>query len=134
MQKLVDPLYQSKTDFDIFTELSRRFGKNKEYTRDMDEMQWVQSLYNDCRKANAGKFDMPEFDVFWQQGFLDFGTGKPWVRHADFRQDPEINALGTPSGFIEISSRKIARYGYEHCQGHPMWFEKTERSHGGYRF
>ncbi|WP_305843354.1 trimethylamine-N-oxide reductase TorA [Photobacterium leiognathi] len=131
MHKLVDPLYQSKTDFEIFTELTRRFGKNKEYTRGMDEMQWVRMLYNDCRKANEGKFDMPEFDVFWEKGFLDFGTGKPWVRHAAFRQDPEINALGTPSGFIEITSRKIGRYGYEHCQEHPMWFEKTERSHGG---
>ncbi|NOH83193.1 trimethylamine-N-oxide reductase TorA [Vibrio sp. 03-59-1] len=131
MHKLVDPLFQSRTDFEIFTELSRRFGRHKEYTRGMDEMEWVRSLYSDCRDANKGKFDMPEFDEFWEKGVLDFGTGKPWVRHADFRQDPEINALGTPSGFIEISSRTIDRMGYEHCQGHPMWFEKTERSHGG---
>lgn len=131
MQKLVDPLFQSRTDFDIFTELTRRFGRHKEYTRGMDEMEWVRSLYEDCRNANKGKFDMPEFDEFWEKGVLDFGTGKPWVRHADFRKDPEINALGTPSGFIEISSRTIGRMGYEHCQDHPMWFEKTERSHGG---
>ncbi|CCN80715.1 Trimethylamine-N-oxide reductase precursor (TMAO reductase) (Trimethylamine oxidase) [Vibrio nigripulchritudo SFn27] len=131
MQKLVDPLFQSRTDFDIFTELTRRFGRHKEYTRGMDEMEWVRSLYEDCRSANKAKFDMPEFDEFWEKGVLDFGTGKPWVRHADFRKDPEINALGTPSGFIEISSRTIGRMGYEHCQDHPMWFEKTERSHGG---
>ncbi|MDX1300793.1 trimethylamine-N-oxide reductase TorA [Photobacterium sp.] len=131
MQKLVDPLYQSKTDFDIFTELSRRFGRHKEYTRGMDEMEWVRSLYSDCRDANKGKFEMPEFDEFWEKGVLDFGEGKPWVRHADFREDPEINALGTPSGFIEIFSRKIDRFGYQECQGHPMWFEKSERSHGG---
>ncbi|KJY87541.1 trimethylamine-N-oxide reductase TorA [Vibrio neptunius] len=131
MHRLVDPLFQSKTDFDIFTELSRRFGRHNEYTRGMDEMQWVRSLYDDCRAANKGKFDMPSFDDFWEQSVLDFGEGKPWVRHADFREDPEINALGTPSGFIEITSRKIGRYGYEHCQEHPMWFEKTERSHGG---
>ncbi|MGF1756997.1 trimethylamine-N-oxide reductase TorA [Photobacterium sagamiensis] len=131
MHKLVDPLFQSKTDFEIFTELSRRFGRHKEYTRGMDEMEWVRSLYTDCRNANKGKFEMPEFDVFWEKGVLDFGGGKPWVRHADFREDPEINALGTPSGFIEIFSRKIDRFGYEQCQGHPMWFEKSERSHGG---
>ncbi|MGF1762101.1 trimethylamine-N-oxide reductase TorA [Aliivibrio kagoshimensis] len=131
MQKLVDPLYQSKSDFDIFTELSRRFGKQEQYTRGMDEMEWVKSLYDDCRAANKGKFEMPEFAEFWKLGVLDFGQGKPWVRHADFREDPEINALGTPSGFIEIFSRKIDRFGYEQCQGHPMWFEKSERSHGG---
>ncbi|HDV0901840.1 trimethylamine-N-oxide reductase TorA [Vibrio fluvialis] len=131
MHRLVDPMFQSRTDFEIMTELTRRFGRHEEFTRGMDEMEWVRSLYNDCKKANEGKFEMPEFDEFWEQSVLEFGEGKPWVRHADFRRDPEINALGTPSGFIEITSRKIGRYGYEHCQEHPMWFEKTERSHGG---
>ncbi|ELI5733709.1 trimethylamine-N-oxide reductase TorA [Vibrio fluvialis] len=131
MHRLVDPMFQSRTDFEIMTELTRRFGRHEEFTRGMDEMEWVRSLYNDCKKANEGKFEMPEFDEFWEQSVLEFGEGKPWVRHADFRKDPEINALGTPSGFIEITSRKIGRYGYENCQEHPMWFEKTERSHGG---
>ncbi|MBY7810280.1 trimethylamine-N-oxide reductase TorA [Vibrio fluvialis] len=131
MHRLVDPMFQSRTDFEIMTELTRRFGRHEEFTRGMDEMEWVRSLYNDCKKANEGKFEMPEFNEFWEQSVLEFGEGKPWVRHADFRKDPEINALGTPSGFIEITSRKIGRYGYEHCQEHPMWFEKTERSHGG---
>ncbi|KHT44856.1 trimethylamine-N-oxide reductase TorA [Vibrio sinaloensis] len=131
MHRLVDPLFQSKPDFQIMSELTQRFGRRDEYTRGMSEMEWIQSLYNDCRAANKGKFEMPEFNEFWEKSVLDFGQGKPWVRHADFRLDPEINPLGTPSGFIEITSRKIGRYGYEHCQEHPMWFEKSERSHGG---
>jgi trimethylamine-N-oxide reductase (cytochrome c) len=131
MHRLVDPLFQSKPDFEIMSELTQRFGRREEYTRGMSEMEWIESLYNDCKKANEGKFEMPEFNEFWEKSVLDFGEGKPWVRHADFRKDPELNPLGTPSGFIEITSRKIGRYGYEHCQEHPMWFEKSERSHGG---
>ncbi|MCZ4295002.1 trimethylamine-N-oxide reductase TorA [Vibrio sinaloensis] len=131
MHRLVDPLFQSKPDFQIMSELTQRFGRRDEYTRGMSEMEWIESLYNDCRDANKGKFEMPEFAEFWEKSVLDFGEGQPWVRHADFRKDPEINPLGTPSGFLEITSRKIGRYGYEHCQEHPMWFEKTERSHGG---
>ncbi|MBM4874231.1 trimethylamine-N-oxide reductase TorA [Vibrio parahaemolyticus] len=131
MHRLVDPLFQSKPDFQIMSELTQRFGRREEYTRGMSEMEWIESLYNDCKKANEGKFQMPEFNEFWEKSVLDFGEGKPWVRHADFRKDPELNPLGTPSGFIEITSRKIGRYGYEHCQEHPMWFEKSERSHGG---
>ncbi|WP_413111606.1 trimethylamine-N-oxide reductase TorA [Thaumasiovibrio sp. DFM-14] len=131
MHKLVDPLYQSKTDFDIFTDLCRRWGKHKEYTRGMDEMEWVEMLYNECREANKGNFDMPDFAQFWQDGLVTFGKGSNYVRHADFREDPEIAPLGTPSGFIEIFSRTIDRMGYQGCQGHPMWLEKTERSHGG---
>ncbi|OTW22805.1 trimethylamine N-oxide reductase I catalytic subunit [Vibrio parahaemolyticus] len=131
MHRLVDPLFQSKPDFQIMSELTQRFGRREECTRGMSEMEWIESLYNDCKKANEGKFEMPEFNEFWEKSVLDFGEGKPWVRHADFRKDPELNPLGTPSGFIEITSRKIGRYGYEHCQEHPMWFEKSERSHGG---
>ncbi|UXI02319.1 trimethylamine-N-oxide reductase TorA [Photobacterium sp. TY1-4] len=131
MHKLVDPLYQSKTDFEIFTELCRRFDRHKEFTRDMDEMTWLKQLYQECREANKATFPMPEFDAFWADGLVDFGEGRNFIRHADFRADPEISPLGTPSGFIEIFSRKIDRFGYEGCQGHPMWFEKLERSHGG---
>ena len=132
MQKLIEPLYESRSDFEIFKGLCQRFGKEQEYCRGMNEMQWVEKLYNDCRRENkAKKFEMPEFEAFWKEGYVLFPEGKPWVRHADFREDPELHALGTPSGFIEIFSNKIAGFGYDDCKGHPMWFEKAERSHGG---
>ncbi|QLB12115.1 trimethylamine-N-oxide reductase (cytochrome c) [Bisgaardia hudsonensis] len=131
MQKLVEPMFESRSDFEIFRDLCSRFGKEKEFSRGMDEMQWVEQLYEECRQANQGKFDMPAFAEFWEKGYVLFPEGKPWVRHAEFREDPELNALGTPSGLIEIFSNKIASYGYEDCKGHPMWFEKAERSHGG---
>jgi len=141
MKKLVDPLFHSRSDFDIFTDLCRRFGRDEEYRRGLDEMGWVRKLYNDCREDNktfqpaTGGHDtdsgMPDFDTFWEDGYVDFGSGENWVRHADFRKEPEVSALGTPSGFIEISSRKIGRYDYDDCRSHPTWMEKDERSHGG---
>lgn len=131
MHKLVDPLYHSKSDFEIFTALCERFGRGREYSRDMSEMEWVEELYEDTRAANTGKFEMPAFAQFWEDGLVRFERGENWVRHADFRADPELNALGTPSGFIEISSRTIEKFGYDDCGAHPMWMEKEERSHGG---
>ncbi len=131
MRKLVDPLYHSKTDFEIFTALCDRFGRAKEYSRGMTEMQWVEQMYEDTRASNTGNFEMPAFADFWEEGLVRFGRGTDWVRHADFREDPELNALGTPSGFIEISSRTIEKFGYDDCGAHPKWMEKIERSHGG---
>ncbi|MCL1137787.1 trimethylamine-N-oxide reductase TorA [Shewanella pneumatophori] len=131
MQKMVEPLFESLSDFEIFTRFAALLGKEKEYTRGMTEHDWLVKLYNDCKAANAGKFEMPEFEEFWKEGYVYFGEGKPWVRHAAFRDDPEINPLGTPSGLIEIFSRKIANYEYDDCPGHPTWMEKAERSHGG---
>lgn len=132
MQKLVDPLFYARSDFEIWQDFCKRFGRDREYSRDMSEMQWVEQIYEDCRKENlAIGMEMPPFKEFWAQGYVLFPEGKPWVRHADFREDSEISALGTPSGFIEIFSRKIASFGYDDCKGHPMWMEKAERSHGG---
>ncbi|RTR37438.1 trimethylamine-N-oxide reductase TorA [Shewanella canadensis] len=131
MQKMVEPLFESLSDFEIFTRFAAVMGKEKAYTRGMTEKDWLIKLYDDCKAANAGKFDMPDFESFWKEGYVHFGEGKPWTRHADFRDDPEINPLGTPSGLIEVFSRKIAQFNYDDCPGHPTWMEKTERSHGG---
>ena len=43
-----------------------------------------------------------------------------------FRQDPETNALPTPSGRIEIASKVIAGFSYEDCPGHPKWLAPRE--------
>ena len=67
---------------------------------------------------------MPDFATFWKQGYVHFGDGEVWTRHTDFRNDPEINPLGTPSGLIEIFSHKIDQFGYDDCKGHPTWMEK----------
>ncbi|MDP1136532.1 molybdopterin-dependent oxidoreductase, partial [Klebsiella pneumoniae] len=52
MHKLVDPLFHSRSDFDIFTDLCRRFGRDEEYRQGLDEMGWVKKLYDECREAN----------------------------------------------------------------------------------
>lgn len=49
-----------------------------------------------------------------------------FVRHADFRKDPVMNPLGTPSGKIEIYSKTIEGYKLEDCPPHPTWMEPTE--------
>ena len=132
MHKLVDPLYHSKPDLEIWAQFAKRLGREEEYRQGLTEMEWIEKLYNECKAENAVKgFEMPEFTKFWEDGYVLFPDGPLWVRHAAFREDPEVNALGTPSGFIEIFSRKIAAYHYDNCKGHPVWLEKNERSHGG---
>lgn len=94
-------------------------------------MDWIQSLSNEARDVSGGKFEMPEFDAFWQRGLVRFPRGEPWLRHADFREYPEVDAVGTPSGCLEISSRTIENYGYVDCGADPKWMKKAKRSHGG---
>ena len=52
------------------------------------------------------------------------------MRHADFRSDPLLNALGTASGKFELYSRTIEKYGYDDCPPHATWLEPIERVGG----
>ena len=133
MKQIVEPLFEAKDDFDIFRELCTRFDREDAFTGGKTKMQWIEEIYNGARLQGRGiGVRMPNFVKFWtEEQFISFPEGSEWVRHAAFRDEPDLEPLGTPSGLIEIYSKTIADMGYNDCQGHPMWFEKIERSHGG---
>ncbi|AKJ43137.1 trimethylamine-N-oxide reductase TorA [Pragia fontium] len=133
MKQVVPPQFESRNDFDIFRDLCKRFDREAAFTEGLDEMGWLKRIYQDGVQQGKGKsIPMPDFNTFWnEKEYLEFEGGSLWVRHQSFRDDPDLEPLGTPSGLIEIYSKTIADFHYANCQGHPMWFEKAERSHGG---
>ncbi|ABD87310.1 trimethylamine-N-oxide reductase TorA [Rhodopseudomonas palustris] len=134
MKKVVDPVYESRNDYDIFAALAERCGKGKEFTEGKTEMDWIKSFYEAAlTQAKAKKYPMPEFDEFWNgAGVVEFPVtvGKSYVRYAKFREDPLLEPLGTPTGKFEIFSRNIEKMGYDDCGPHPMWMEPAERLGG----
>lgn len=131
MPKLIEPLYESKSDFDIFTAISGRLGFKDKFTAGKTEMQWLDSIYGEA-VAGAKKLgiSMPAFNAFWKgAGYFEFPVpkdAKNYTRFSDYRADPIANALGTPSGKIEIYSLEIEKYGYDDCPPHPTWIEPAE--------
>ncbi|MCE8421432.1 molybdopterin-dependent oxidoreductase, partial [Rhodovulum sulfidophilum] len=72
MKKVVDPLYEARSDYDIFAALTERLGKGKEFTEGRDEMGWLRHLYGQMRGRWAEKgVAIPEFETFWEQGLVD---------------------------------------------------------------
>ncbi|MBZ7978971.1 trimethylamine-N-oxide reductase TorA, partial [Campylobacter sp. RM12654] len=72
---------------------------------------------------------MPTFDEFWAKGYVEFKApeeAKNFVKMKDFRDDPITNRLGTPSGKIEIFSKKIDKFGYDDCKGLVQFYEPAE--------
>lgn len=138
MKKVVDPVFESRTDFDIFSEISDRLGAGDAFTEGKDEMGWIEGFYEEARKQGPAKnIDVPKFNDFWDAGVVVFDipeSAKQFVRYADYRDDPLLEPLGTPTGKIEIFSRNIEKMGYDDCGPHPMWMEPVERlgGEGGY--
>ncbi|MFV0360210.1 molybdopterin-dependent oxidoreductase [Tropicimonas sp.] len=124
----VEPQFQSRTDYDILSELSERLGFGEVYTEKRTEMDWLRILYDDAR-AQSKTIEMPSFDDFWAgEGILEFPQGAgDFVHLADFRDDPLFNPLGTSTGLIEFVSPFVANLGYdEDCPAHPTWMEPVE--------
>ncbi|WQV45393.1 molybdopterin guanine dinucleotide-containing S/N-oxide reductase [Helicobacter pylori] len=127
MRKVVEPVYESKDDYEIFRQLALRVGGNEteqRFTESKGYMEWIKGLYE--------KSDGPtlkSFDQFWRDGFVEFEipeNARKFVRHAKFRQDPINNRLDTESGKIQIFSQKCADFKLADFKGHPTWFEPAE--------
>ena len=131
MHQLVEPMYEAKSDFDIFRGIAERLGLGEAYDEGKTEMEWIQGFYEAALgQAQARNIPMPNFDEFWNSNsLLEFEAperARNFVRYRDYREDPLLSPLGTPSGKIEIYSRTIEGFGYDDCPPHPTWMEPLE--------
>ncbi len=134
MKKVVDPVFEARNDFDIFADVSERLGARDAFTEGKSEMDWLRGFYEDAMpQTKSLGIEAPDFDGFWEAGIIEFELpeeAKQFVRYADFRDDPLLEPLGTPTGLIEIYSKNIEKMGYDDCPPHPMWIEPIERLGG----
>ncbi|HLJ61403.1 MAG TPA: molybdopterin-dependent oxidoreductase [bacterium] len=130
MQQVVPPLFEARNDFDICAALAARLGVGPQYTEGKDEMAWLRQFYGvAAQQAQKQGMAFPDFDTFWQQGYLEFPVtdgAEQLVGYGDFRADPVNHPLGTPSGKIEIYSETIASFKYDDCPPHPTWIAPSE--------
>lgn len=126
MKKVVQPIGESKDDYDVFYELAKRFGQRElaKFSGGKTKQEWIKSFYEKSDCANE-----MDFDEFWQKGSMHFQAPKEnysFVRHADFRKDPVNNKLSTESGKIQIYSKKFANLNLPDFKGHIVWQEPVE--------
>ncbi|GAA8596158.1 molybdopterin guanine dinucleotide-containing S/N-oxide reductase [Helicobacter pylori] len=127
MRKVIEPVYESKDDYEIFRQLALRIGGNEteqRFTESKSYMEWIKGLYE-----KSDGHTLKSFDQFWRDGFVEFEipeNARKFVRHAKFRQDPINNKLDTESGKIQIFSQKCADFKLADFKGHPTWFEPAE--------
>ena len=105
--KIVDPPYETKSDFRICAELAEMLGFGEEYTEGRDEKEWVAWMIEGYKKRRYP--DLPSLDELEKSnaGLFAKPVEKPAVAFADFRRDPVANPLSTPSGKIEIFSKQL---------------------------
>ncbi len=131
--KCVEPVGESKSDYDIFTALSERMGLGETYTEGKVEEDWIKRVYEAS--------DMPSvmtYEEFKERGYYtvpvpDDYKPTPALRwfyedracdtpdHNPYKDDPERNhGLGTLSGKIEFVSESLKKFTPEDNERAPM--------------
>ncbi|MFC2035527.1 molybdopterin-dependent oxidoreductase [Chloroflexota bacterium] len=99
MNKAIDSLGESKSHYEIATELATRLGIS-DYG-DKTEEEWLREIVGECK-------DIPDYDTFKEQGIHEIKLQQPFVCFEKEISDPLKNPFPTPSGKIEIYSQEIA--------------------------
>lgn len=133
MKQVVEPQGEARNDFDVFADMAELLapGGRNAYTEGKTEMEWLYQFYKAAQQGGrAARVAMPNFSKFWEDNQLIEmkwnESNAKFVRYADYRKDPVMNPLGTPSGKIEIFSKIIEGFKLQDCPAHPTWLEPTE--------
>lgn len=128
MQKVIEPVGQSRNDYDIFSGIARAMGVEEAFTEGKNEAEWVEWIYNTTRENAAKKdIEIPEYKAFKALGwFKPKDPAEPVVMLKSFRDDPDKNPLSTATGRIEVHSPTIESFNYDDCPGHATWIEPLE--------
>jgi anaerobic dimethyl sulfoxide reductase subunit A len=111
MPRLVEPPAETKSDYRICAELAARLGMGEVYTQGRDERGWVEWILDRYRETRFP--GLPELDEFEASnvGVYAQPVTQPAVALADFRADPAAHPLDTPSGKIELFSKRLYAMG-----------------------
>ena len=105
-EQAVEPHYQSRTLFDVCAGVAERLGIKDEFTEGRDHDQWVEHMYHRFREVEPR---LPEdYGRAVEQGLFKWPRpGEPGIALQEFRTDPVGHPLATPSGKIEIFSKRL---------------------------
>lgn len=102
--KVIEPLYECKTEYEWIRELAKGIGLEEEFTEGRDYSQWMSYIYEDLRTSEP---ELPEYDEFREKGIYKFEEGHYPVSFEKEVKDPKHYPFPTPSGKIELFSTKL---------------------------
>ena len=102
-EKVIEPLYESKSDLQICRSLAERLGI--EGYSDKSEEEWIERIVLSSDDTSQA---VPDFETFKKGGAHFFKESKERVAFQKEIADPATNRFKTPSGKIEIFSQRLA--------------------------
>jgi anaerobic dimethyl sulfoxide reductase subunit A len=117
MNKVIEPLGESKSSRDICVELAKRLDI-PDYAPKTEEEQ-IRDMVDGCP-------DITDYEAFRRQGLHKPKPERPHVAFHEQIEDPDANRFPTPSGKIEIYSQLIAEMDNPSIPPIPKYIEAWE--------
>ena len=106
-EKCIEPIGESRSDYEIVCMIAERFGLLKEYTEGKDVDEWIRHGFE-----NSGVADYISFNEFKENRYFVVPTDADWKKYPrglqGFHDDPLNNPLSTPTGKLEFYSQRLA--------------------------
>ncbi len=103
--RVIDPLYECRPEYDWLKEAARRLGLYDAFTQGRETARdWLRFLYDRTREESP---ELPAFDELRRTGIVRYKNVPVRVAFARECRDPEHCPFPTPSGKIEIFSRTL---------------------------
>jgi len=125
--KSIEPVGESKSDYEIVCEVARKLGLYAEYTQGKTVGEWIKYGYE-----HSGVQNLVSWEELKEKGYYVIPTAPDWGKApaglTKFYEDPEANPLETPSGKLEFYSERLAKHFPDDKERPPVphWVEKSE--------
>lgn len=105
-EQLIKPLYEARSTYDWLADVARKLGIEQEFTLGRTQKQWIEAIVEDARKRMPDE-GIPPFDEFLQKRTHYFRNSTGYVAFQKQIEDPQKHKFATPSGKIELFSKRL---------------------------
>lgn len=104
-EKLIEPEFERRSDYEWLCDVAAKLGIEPEFSQGRDEKAWIEHIWERTRQAMPDE-KLPDFATL-QTTRQHLFKSEPYVAFEDNIRDPENHPFATPSGKIEIFSKRL---------------------------
>lgn len=102
---VIPPLFDSWSEFSWLSDLARRLGLWEAWSEGHEQAgDWLRDLYNQLRESSP---ELPDYETFRRAGGYTYQNPTLYIAYQKQIEDPERHPFATPSGKIEICSKRL---------------------------
>lgn len=105
-EKLIEPAFERRSDYEWISEVAEKMGVKEALTEGRSEKEWIAYLVGMNKARFPERPDFPDFEELQKTRRYLF-KDKPFIAFEDNIRDPDNNPFPTPSGKIEIFSKRL---------------------------